>query len=131
VFQGSVVQRATGLSRIGLDDDMRAVIDKWLAANRLAKLAPLWVEGVDLDWDALYAVHGTRPARIDLPTYPFARERYWLEDVAPEPRSALRLGPVDGREDADRMESIEAIIDQVDAGALATHQAIAFLKKVV
>ncbi|MFE4517757.1 beta-ketoacyl synthase N-terminal-like domain-containing protein [Kitasatospora sp. NPDC056783] len=43
-------------------------------------LAHAFVHGVDVDWPALFASYG--PRRIDLPTYPFQRERYWLEPVS-------------------------------------------------
>jgi acyl transferase domain-containing protein len=51
---------------------LRIVIEK----NELTKLAQLWVSGVDIDWQLLYPSH--KPQRISLPTYPFARERYWI-----------------------------------------------------
>ncbi|WP_444843225.1 type I polyketide synthase [Amycolatopsis kentuckyensis] len=40
----------------------------------LASLAELWTRGAVVDWAALFP--GARP--VDLPTYPFQRERYWL-----------------------------------------------------
>ncbi|MGW0917289.1 polyketide synthase dehydratase domain-containing protein, partial [Streptomyces sp. NPDC002784] len=43
-------------------------------------LSRLWVSGVDVDWAALFT--GRSPHRVDLPTYPFQRERYWLSDDA-------------------------------------------------
>jgi polyketide synthase PksN len=44
--------------------------------GKLDTLARLWVEGVAVDWERLYG--DCRPQRISLPTYPFARERYWI-----------------------------------------------------
>ncbi len=45
----------------------------------LEALARLHADGLPVDWDALLAGAGAR--RIDLPTYAFAHERYWLEPV--------------------------------------------------
>lgn len=43
----------------------------------LAELGRLWCAGVAVDWAALHA--GARRARVPLPTYPFERERHWIE----------------------------------------------------
>ncbi len=40
-------------------------------------LGSLWVKGSDIDWNLLYK--SNKPQRISLPTYPFAKDRYWLE----------------------------------------------------
>ena len=53
----------------------------------------LWAAGVEPDWSA-YAGPGS--VRIELPTYPFARERYWIDAA---PFSADRRPPVVGRGD--------------------------------
>jgi polyketide synthase PksN len=45
---------------------------------RLNKLAQLWVSGIDIDWKLLHSSQNTQPKRISLPTYPFARQRYWM-----------------------------------------------------
>ncbi|MEA5576034.1 SDR family NAD(P)-dependent oxidoreductase [Anabaena sp. UHCC 0451] len=47
----------------------------------LDELAKLWVKGVEIDWSILYP--DATPKIISLPTYPFARERYWIP-AAPE-----------------------------------------------
>ena len=54
--------------------------------EHLDVIADLYVQGYSLDFEALFAP-GSR--RISLPTYPFARERYWI-DTASAPRRARR-----------------------------------------
>jgi acyl transferase domain-containing protein/acyl carrier protein len=44
--------------------------------KKLNKLAQLWISGVNINWLLLYPTN--KPQRISLPTYPFARERYWI-----------------------------------------------------
>ncbi len=47
------------------------------SAKELSRACLAWVQGADVDWQAL---HGdAAPARISLPTYPFAREHHWLQ----------------------------------------------------
>jgi acyl transferase domain-containing protein len=43
----------------------------------LESVGRLWLAGVEIDWRAFQ--DGERRRRIPLPTYPFERERYWLE----------------------------------------------------
>ncbi|WP_406323070.1 SDR family NAD(P)-dependent oxidoreductase [Streptomyces sp. NBC_01637] len=43
----------------------------------LSALARLHARGVHVDWDVLFTGSGAR--RVELPTYAFQRERYWLE----------------------------------------------------
>ncbi|WNO11560.1 SDR family NAD(P)-dependent oxidoreductase [Teredinibacter sp. KSP-S5-2] len=74
-FVGSVHHTSQGVSIISDDDDMREAVNKWVANNKLSKLAQLWVTGFEINWKDLY--QHTLPKRIALPTYPFANERYW------------------------------------------------------
>ena len=55
----------------------------------LAKIAELWVKGLEPDWSKLYGE--TKPRRISLPTYPFAKERYWIETAAGGPVAADKV----------------------------------------
>jgi acyl transferase domain-containing protein len=43
----------------------------------LQALGRLWLSGVEIDWKGYYARERRR--RVPLPTYPFARTRYWME----------------------------------------------------
>ncbi|HZG81614.1 MAG TPA: beta-ketoacyl synthase N-terminal-like domain-containing protein, partial [Brevibacillus sp.] len=45
-----------------------------LAVDTPHSIAERWVNGSPVAWDQLYA---EKPYRLSLPTYPFARERYW------------------------------------------------------
>ncbi|MGQ4430878.1 MULTISPECIES: type I polyketide synthase [unclassified Streptomyces] len=50
--------------------------DDGSAGKVLTSLAELHVRGVPVNWEAAFA--DDRPHRIDLPLYPFQRQRYWL-----------------------------------------------------
>ncbi|MEO3807298.1 SDR family NAD(P)-dependent oxidoreductase [Nonomuraea sp. B1E8] len=49
-------------------------------ARLWSSAAELWVRGVDVDWPHTYV--GSRPQIIDLPTYAFQHQRYWLQGSA-------------------------------------------------
>jgi polyene macrolide polyketide synthase len=51
--------------------------DRGEAETLTGALASAHLGGAKLDWDAFFA--GTAAKRVALPTYPFQRERYWLE----------------------------------------------------
>lgn len=42
-------------------------------------LADLYCQGYNIAWDKLYGEH--KPKKINLPTYPFAKESYWIERI--------------------------------------------------
>ncbi|MFJ3533761.1 type I polyketide synthase, partial [Streptomyces sp. NPDC090132] len=58
-------------------------------ATAVTALARLWADGADVDWAAFYAPTGART--VDLPTYAFQHQRYWL-DGAPGVSDAGALG---------------------------------------
>ncbi|MGD1919264.1 MAG: SDR family NAD(P)-dependent oxidoreductase, partial [Pleurocapsa sp.] len=45
----------------------------------LNTLGQLWLAGVDINWDNYYS--SETPYRIPLPTYPFERQRYWIDRI--------------------------------------------------
>ncbi|MEH2283670.1 MAG: SDR family oxidoreductase [Nostoc sp.] len=48
----------------------------------LNTLGQLWMLGIKIDWSSFYT--NERRHRLPLPTYPFERQRYWLESTASE-----------------------------------------------
>jgi polyketide synthase PksN len=65
------------LSLFNADTEFEQTIDKWIAQGKLSKLLDLWTKGLNLDWNKFYG--NCKPKRISLPTYPFARDRYWID----------------------------------------------------
>jgi acyl transferase domain-containing protein len=58
-----------------VDVTLSAGADPWTAL--LDRVAALYVAGVEIDWAAFDAGYGRR--KMALPTYPFERERYWVD----------------------------------------------------
>ncbi|MFB4274494.1 SDR family NAD(P)-dependent oxidoreductase [Nonomuraea sp. MTCD27] len=62
-----------------------ATAAEWL----LATLARLWLAGSAPDWAAL---HGGRGRRVELPTYPFQRRRFWVKAAPPQAQGQVSEG---------------------------------------
>ena len=58
------------------DPDFRMLLQTWIEKKNISRLAELWVQGLELDWNQLYL--DNKPSRISLPTYPFAETVYPL-----------------------------------------------------
>lgn len=55
----------------------------------LKNLATLYVNGVEVNWSAWHRERGGR--RVPLPTYPFQRERYWIDERRRKAEGAAAL----------------------------------------
>ncbi|WP_193197110.1 type I polyketide synthase [Nostoc sp. MG11] len=62
----------------------------------LQTLGRLWLFGVDIDWSGFYT-HEQRH-RLPLPTYPFERQRYWI-DATPSPSLKSKPATLDNKQD--------------------------------
>nr|WP_308103053.1 SDR family NAD(P)-dependent oxidoreductase [Streptomyces sichuanensis] len=81
----------------------------------LRSVSELHVNGVHVDWTVPFAGYPVR--RVDLPTYAFQRQRYWLEDADPAPAGA---DPVEARfwELVERAD-VEELVGELDADGAA------------
>jgi len=79
LFRGQVTRNRDTISVFTADEDMKNAIDAWLDKGKYSRLLEMWVRGLIFDWTKLY--RGKKPKRISLPTYPFAKERYWVPDT--------------------------------------------------
>ncbi|MFJ1991638.1 type I polyketide synthase [Streptomyces asiaticus] len=78
-----------------------------------AALAELHVHGVAVGWEQFFAGRGAR--KVELPTYAFQRQRYWLEDRAETSGGSTAADSVDARFwDAVEREDLEALAEALD-----------------
>ncbi len=82
LFRGQIKKDRETLAVLRTDADLQQGIIAWIRKGKYPQLLDLWVKGLDFDWDRLYGE--TKPCRISLPTYPFARERYWIDEKLQE-----------------------------------------------
>jgi acyl transferase domain-containing protein/acyl carrier protein len=63
----------------------------------LTTFGRLWLAGAPVNWQAFYA--NERRQRVPLPTYPFERQRYWVEPVDRSSGAAKHHGALDKKTD--------------------------------
>ena len=71
----------TKLSGLLAGEAGQALMEHLARDGEYAKLAGLWVEGVDFSWEP--GQSAGRRRRVHLPTYPFVRDRFWVPGRAP------------------------------------------------
>jgi polyketide synthase PksN len=76
------VKRNDPMGAFAADEDGQKTVAAWMSKGKYEKLLEWWVKGLTIDWKQLYTVGvgqaNSLPRRISLPSYPFARERYWI-----------------------------------------------------
>jgi len=72
---------------IAADEDFTVLLQTWIRKKKLQSIAQVWVAGSDIDWNRLYK--SGRPCRASLPTYPFAKEKYWIAKGATTSSTSL------------------------------------------
>lgn len=77
----------------------------------LDALGRLWLQGQNVAWETLH--EGERRMRVPLPTYPFERQRFWID--APQPGDAAQPQTATGRRDVGQW----AYVPVWDAGPVA------------
>ena len=98
LYRGQVKRNKETLAVFAADEELQEAIGKWIQRGKFTKLLDLWVKGLTFDWNKLYG--DRKPRRISLPTYPFARERYWVESENPVPH----VKPVVAKDDDEQRD---------------------------
>jgi amino acid adenylation domain-containing protein len=85
-----------------------------LDACDLETIARAWTRGAHVDWQRLW--RGAPPRRISLPTYPFAREIYWVpgQEIGGTPTPVPPTTPTAGQDPSERqpLHSATALLPQ-------------------
>lgn len=90
LYFGQVKPNRETSTVFGSDEERRKATSDFIERKRFGELLDSWVQGRDVDWNQL---HGERrPRRISAPTYPFARERYWIESGSPSVADSVGAG---------------------------------------
>jgi polyketide synthase PksN len=94
IFYGRIKRTKGKLEVITPDEELQEAVEKWIQKKKLQRLADMWVKGLVFDWNRLY--HSAKPVRMSLPTYPFARESYWLPEkqLREKQKASIAAGPL-------------------------------------
>ncbi|MEH1972440.1 MAG: SDR family NAD(P)-dependent oxidoreductase [Nostoc sp.] len=107
IYCGLVGSDSSDFIKFAADSDIVTTTNSWLSQRKYSKVMELWVRGVAIDWTQIYTTGVTAPKRIRLPTYPFARERYWIG----KEMGAIADLSVKKSEFADRLDSASQLGD--------------------
>ncbi|MCP4285344.1 MAG: SDR family NAD(P)-dependent oxidoreductase, partial [Gammaproteobacteria bacterium] len=78
IHQGNVKANKAISGLLIEGEEGQTFVQSVIQRKKLDKLAQFWVLAINIDWNLL---HPTKtPRHIPLPTYPFAKERYWIDD---------------------------------------------------
>ncbi|WP_426448177.1 SDR family NAD(P)-dependent oxidoreductase [Paenibacillus sp. S-38] len=95
VYRGNAKKSGSLIGSLMEGEEGRTFIHSLLEGRKLGPLAKLWLSGTDIPWERLYDQHVYQPRRISLPTYPFARERYWIPQGGDKRKTpALQFEPI-------------------------------------
>ena len=126
------------------DAQLQQKVNQWLLESNQNhsnhnELLSLWVNGLSVNWQLPYegmTAH-SRPKRIELPVYPFAKERYWIDDFVEQVTSTLKQPRAAGLALSGDItysangQSIEQVINQLDDDSLDISEGVDLLKRLI
>ncbi|ADM70832.1 Polyketide synthase PksN [Paenibacillus polymyxa E681] len=94
LYRGQAKRDKESLNMASEEKTLDETVGLQILAEKYGRISDLWVKGVHMDWSRLYG--NVQPRRIPLPTYPFARERYWIhvDEEKPVANAAAHLHPL-------------------------------------
>ncbi|WP_010097878.1 beta-ketoacyl synthase, partial [Ornithinibacillus scapharcae] len=77
-YQGSANSNHELVSVFSNEEELELAVENLLMQRKYGKVLELWTKGVWIEWAKLYQGLEVRPHSISLPTYPFAKDQYWI-----------------------------------------------------
>lgn len=109
----AMVKNLPGFARANLHGSLEA--SRTGPGPLLESLARLYVDGVTVDWELFH--QGTTYRNIPLPTYPFQRSRFWIDDPVTPPTS--KPAGIAEEQPATEPSSMAGFLRKGDPAALA------------
>jgi polyketide synthase PksN len=81
LYVGESKRNRDTLALFAADEELQSALGGWVSRGKYEKLLELWVKGLSFDWHTLHTASARR--RLSLPSYPFARERHWVQALRP------------------------------------------------
>lgn len=69
----------------------KAFIESAIKHAELETVAELWTQGVRIDWELFY---NQKVKKIKIPSYPFERDRYWIEETEIQAEKTSKIHPL-------------------------------------
>ncbi len=105
IYYGHAKHNREMSSIITSNEVMSEAIEKWVRQKNHEKILELWVKGLNYEWERID--EGKNPGKISLPSYPFAKEKYWVEikkGYSQTDKSGRKLHPLTQENTSDLME---------------------------
>ncbi len=113
-YRGEAKNNRQYLALFSQDEELQQAVSRWAERKKFDRIAELWVKGLEFDWSSLYG--DNTPGRISLPSYPFAKERYWVP--------AVTLNSFDGCVEHSTQSASHDAIDCVNRPAAEANAAV-------
>ncbi|RCJ16571.1 hypothetical protein A6S26_33180 [Nostoc sp. ATCC 43529] len=79
-------QKTKQLPTFESENEKQILVQDLITNQKYEQLMQHWVNGLDINWETLNS--NSLAHKVSLPTYPFARERYWLTVESPQENEA-------------------------------------------
>lgn len=127
VYEGDASAHKSFISLFKADEELSEAVYKWMERSKYHKLLEVWTKGLDVNWSAWYAE--SQPQRLSLPTYPFSKEKYWVNISSSYTRGVElqneHTGTLQNQKEAEEPLNVESVPPRVEVNsALSIQQQI-------